>query len=88
MDLKQGCVVPMHHHESEQLTWVRSGELRLIVGGVPHTVSAGSVLTIPSQVPHSAEALTDVRALDIFSPTRLDWINGTDSYLRPRAEKV
>jgi quercetin dioxygenase-like cupin family protein len=40
------------------------------------------VLRIPSGVPHSAEALEDSIAVDLFSPPREDWKRGDDSYLR------
>jgi quercetin dioxygenase-like cupin family protein len=45
-------------------------------------VSGGEVLVIPSNTPHSAEALEDTVDLDIFCPPRADWINKTDAYLR------
>jgi len=45
-------------------------------------VTKGQVLRIPSNVPHSAEALEDTLDLDVFSPIRQDWIDKTDSYLR------
>jgi quercetin dioxygenase-like cupin family protein len=43
---------------------------------------AGEVLHIPSNVVHSAIALEDTVDLDIFSPPRQDWLDGTDQYLR------
>jgi quercetin dioxygenase-like cupin family protein len=45
-------------------------------------VRAGEVLTIPSNVPHMAEALEDTLDVDIFNPPRQDWLSKTDSYLR------
>jgi len=46
------------------------------------TVREGEVLHIPSWVEHQAEALDDTLTLDIFSPIRHDWLNGTDDYFR------
>ncbi|HEY0523038.1 MAG TPA: hypothetical protein VGD08_06605, partial [Stellaceae bacterium] len=43
-------------------------------------VREGQVLHIPSNLPHSAEALEDTVDLDVFTPIRQDWIDGTDSY--------
>lgn len=80
--LRKGAVVPTHHHESEQVTWVRSGFLRLTVGEETFDVSPGSVLRIPSEVPHSAIAIEDSTVIDVFSPRREDWIAKTDHYLR------
>ena len=49
---------------------VEQGVLRFVVGGVEKTVKAGEVLRIPPHVPHSAEALEDSIAVDVFSPVR------------------
>ena len=44
------------------------------------TVREGEVLHIPSWVEHQAEALDDTFELDLFSPIRHDWLDGTDTY--------
>jgi quercetin dioxygenase-like cupin family protein len=73
--LRMGPIVPLHSHENEQITYILEGALKFIV-------RAGEVLVIPSHVPHGAEALEDTVDLDVFCPPRVDWINGTDAYLR------
>ncbi len=80
MYLKRGCLVPMHAHESEQMTYVLQGALRFLVGGEEVTVREGEVLHIPSRVAHQAEALEDTFELDVFSPIRHDWLDRTDDY--------
>ena len=45
-------------------------------------VRAGEVLVIPSDLPHTAEALEDTLDVDVFNPPRQDWLNGSDAYLR------
>jgi len=83
--LKKGCVVPRHQHHNEQITYVLEGALRFILGsdgGQRVDVRAGEVLHIPSNLPHSAEALEDTLDVDIFDPPRQDWLDGTDQYLR------
>lgn len=80
--LKRGCLVPMHSHESEQMTYVLQGALKLLVGGMEVTLREGEVLHIPSRVEHQAEALEDTFELDVFSPIRQDWLDHTDDYLR------
>ena len=72
--LKRGALVPMHSHESEQMTYILQGALRVVVDGEEMTVREGEVLHIPSGVPHQAEALEDTFELDVFSPIRLDWL--------------
>ena len=36
--LKRGALVPMHSHESEQMTYILQGALRVVVGGEEVTV--------------------------------------------------
>jgi quercetin dioxygenase-like cupin family protein len=72
--LKRGAQVPMHAHESEQMTYVLQGALRFLVDGEEIIVKEGEVLHIPSGTPHQAEALEDTFELDVFSPIRTDWL--------------
>ena len=74
--LKRGALVPMHSHESEQMTYILQGALKVVVDGEEMTVREGEVLHIPSRIPHQAEALEDTFELDVFSPIRLDWLPG------------
>ena len=80
--LKKGCVVPQHSHHNEQLTYIVEGALKFSIDGREIVVRAGEVLCIPSNMPHSAEALEDTVDLDVFNPPRADWINRSDQYLR------
>jgi quercetin dioxygenase-like cupin family protein len=83
--LKKGCIVPFHSHENEQISYILSGALRFWIGeqGEDEVVlRSGEVLVIPSRVRHKAEALEDTVDLDIFTPPRRDWLDGSDDYLR------
>ena len=83
--LKKGGVVPRHSHPNEQITYVLDGALKFLLGENQDQeviVRAGEVLTIPPQLPHSAEALEDTLDVDIFNPPREDWLDGSDTYLR------
>lgn len=83
--LERGCVVPKHAHENEQLTYILEGRLRFFLGEDGEEVvdvAAGEVLHLPSHLPHAAEALEDTLDVDVFSPPRADWLDGSDAYLR------
>ncbi len=83
--LAKGCVVPLHQHENEQLTYVVEGALEFRLGaedGPTVTVRSGEVLHLPSNLPHMAVALEDTLDIDVFSPPRQDWLDKTDDYLR------
>ena len=80
--LRKGSIVPQHSHDNEQITYVLEGALKFVIEGKELIVRSGEILVIPSNLPHSAEALEDTVDLDIFCPPREDWIRGTDAYLR------
>jgi quercetin dioxygenase-like cupin family protein len=85
--LKKGCVVPRHFHENEQMSYVLEGSLRFFLGEDEKeelVLRAGEVLTLPSNLPHKAEALEDTLSVDVFCPPRQDWLDGSDAYLRGR----
>ena len=84
--LKEGSFVPLHHHDNEQFSYILEGSMRFHVGEEGRQrevlVRAGEVIHLPSNVPHQALALEDTLSLDVFSPPRADWLDGTDAYLR------
>jgi quercetin dioxygenase-like cupin family protein len=70
--LDAGSHLPEHQHPHEQLTYVLSGRLRLIVAGTPHELTAGQSLCIPGGTPHAADVIEDTLVIDTFSPPRED----------------
>lgn len=72
--LDKGFRVATHAHANEQITIMLSGALKFGIGAEGSRerreliVRAGEVLHLPSNVPHSAEALEDSLVLDLFSP--------------------
>ena len=81
--LDKGSIMPKHSHINEQFTYVLEGALLFYLGENGEeqvTVRTGEVLHIPSNLPHEAHALEDTLDLDIFTPIRQDWLDGTDSY--------
>ena len=72
--LERGCHVPTHAHANEQFAMIMAGSLRFGIGADDSSdryqviVRAGEVMHLPSNVPHSADALEDTVVLDLFSP--------------------
>jgi quercetin dioxygenase-like cupin family protein len=72
--LTKGFNLASHTHPNEQFVVILSGRCRFGLGaeGAPGyqqvEVSAGQVLVLPSNVPHSCLALEDTHILDLFSP--------------------
>ena len=81
---EDGFRVPQHAHEHEQITQVIRGTLRFWFGEEREQVDIGpgGVVVIPSNVPHEALAIGEVEEMDMWSPRRDDWLDGTDDYLR------
>jgi pterin-4a-carbinolamine dehydratase/quercetin dioxygenase-like cupin family protein len=85
MKFKDGFVVPQHHHVHEQVTLVKSGTLRFFLGtdrSQVVDVGPGEVLVIPSRLPHEVLCIGEVEEMDVFTPRREDWLDGSDAYLR------
>ena len=80
--LKAGGVVPKHSHVNEQITCVLSGVLRFVSPGGTFDVRAGGTARIPANVDHEVHVLEDADVIDVFTPVRRDWIDGTDTYFR------
>lgn len=62
-----------HVHDQEQITMVLSGRLTFAVEGTDQVLDGGSVIVIPSGVPHSAHAGPDgAEVVSIVSPARTE----------------
>lgn len=77
---KKGAVVPLHHHCHGQITWITQGRAEVYSQGKKYVLTAGSLLMLPPNVPHEFLFTEDSIDIDIFTPQRQDWIDGTASY--------
>lgn len=68
-----GAELPEHQHPHEQIMNLISGEFLFTVDGKEYRMSAGETYVIPSNVPHSAKAVTDCMIVDVFHPVREDF---------------
>jgi quercetin dioxygenase-like cupin family protein len=82
LEFKAGAVVATHQHDNEQVTYCLSGLMKFTLPDREVFVRPGEMLFIPGGVPHGAEFPEATEEMDVFSPPRQDWIDGTDSYLR------
>lgn len=73
VDIEKGAVLPAHSHFHEQTTQVTEGKLEMTIGDVTQVLEPGIIMLIPSNVIHSARALTDCKVTDIFCPVREDY---------------
>ena len=87
LNLAKGSIVPQHSQDNEQFTYVLKGALKFWLGENGEdvrVVNEGQVLHIPPNLPHKAEALVDTLDLDVFTPIRQDWLDGTDDYFHKK----
>lgn len=73
VELLEGASIPMHQHMQEQITYIIEGQLDMIIGGNPCSLTPGMYYVIPSSTPHSAIAKTFCKVIDAFSPVREDY---------------
>jgi len=66
--------LPEHSHIHEQWTHVIEGELLFNIGGDEKLFTAGMTAFIPSNLPHSAKAITQCKVIDCFLPVREDFV--------------
>lgn len=74
VELDPNATVPEHTHPSEQNGMVIRGEMRFRVGEEERVLGPGATWLILGGVPHTATAGPDgAVVIDAFSPIRSDW---------------
>lgn len=71
--LEKDSCVPEHGHMNDQVGYIVYGKLEMTIGGVVHMLFPGDSYAVPGGVRHSARALQDTLAIDVFSPPRNDY---------------
>ncbi len=66
---------PPHSHPHEQISYVAAGELIVHLGDETKKLGPGDMFTVPPDVPHTVQLLTEhVRLVDTFTPIRDEFI--------------
>jgi unsaturated pyranuronate lyase len=73
VEIEKGAILPEHFHMHEQTTQIIEGKLKMVIGGETKILEPGMFTIIPSNVPHSAVALTNCVVTDTFYPVREDY---------------
>jgi quercetin dioxygenase-like cupin family protein len=72
--LEAGAKMPEHQHPQEQIVYILSGRMKLIVNGTPHELATGDSFYLASHVAHGVETVEATRVLDTFSPPRDEYL--------------
>lgn len=66
---------PPHSHPHEQVSYVASGEIILIIGEEKTHLVEGDLFSVQADVPHAVQTLSKhVRLIDAFNPIRKDFL--------------
>lgn len=71
--MEAGWVGTAHSHPHEQLIYILSGEIALVVDGETYLLHAGDSVMVPGGVVHQASAAVESEVLDVFTPAREDY---------------
>jgi quercetin dioxygenase-like cupin family protein len=72
--LKQGAMIPAHHHPQEQTGYLVQGSLRFFGDEGEAVVEPGHGWNFKGGVVHGAEVLLDSVVIEVFSPVRQDYL--------------
>lgn len=76
--LQSRAELPAHQHVYEQTGYLVSGKIVLFIGSESFVMTPGDSWCIDPEVEHKAEVLEDSVALEIFSPSREDYLKYLD----------
>ena len=73
-EVTAGTVVDLHRHNNEQIIYVVSGTMKFRLGEEEREMGAGDFVVIPPNAEHSAEVLSDMKTVEVFSPIRPEFL--------------
>ena len=74
---EKGAIGSLHSHFHTQTTFCHSGKFEFTIDGEKHVIEAGDGLYIKPNLLHSAVCLEPGVVLDVFSPVREDFLDGS-----------
>ncbi len=72
--MAKGSVFPRHSHPHEQLAYLVSGHIKVCCGDYTFEGRAGDSFVVRGGIEHQVWAIEESVALDIFTPTREDYL--------------
>lgn len=74
VSLKKEGVIPTHNHVHEQMTHILSGVFEFEIDGKISVLSKGDSAYMPSNVFHRVTCLESGVFIDVFTPSRKDFL--------------
>ena len=72
--LAKGCNIPLHSHPHEQTGYLVAGKMIFTIAGETFQAEAGDGWNIAGNIEHGVEVLEDCLVIEVFSPTREDYL--------------
>jgi quercetin dioxygenase-like cupin family protein len=73
----KGSIGSPHHHFHSQTTYVAAGTFEFTVGEEKQLIQQGDAVYIKPNILHSALCIEEGLLIDVFSPVREDFLDGT-----------
>jgi quercetin dioxygenase-like cupin family protein len=77
VEFEAGAIGPVHRHPHRQVSYVVRGEFEIEIDGTRRVLRAGDSFYVAANLEHGAKALTAGSLVDVFTPTRQDFL-GTE----------
>ena len=69
-----GAIGPVHRHPHRQVSYVVSGRFEVEIAGEQRVLETGDSFYVDANLEHGAKALTAGTLVDVFTPTRQDFL--------------
>ena len=73
----KGAIGSPHQHFQTQTTYCAKGRFEFTIGGEKKVIGEGDGIYIPPNVIHGAVCLEEGNLIDVFSPVREDFLDGS-----------
>jgi quercetin dioxygenase-like cupin family protein len=74
VQFNKGSIGPVHKHPHRQVTFVEAGSFEVQIGIEKKVLKKGDCFFAPSEVDHGVVALEPGTLIDVFTPTREDFL--------------
>ena len=71
---EENAVGAIHSHPHDQISYIVEGEFEYTIGGIKTIVKKGDSCIIEPNIPHGVYCLKKGMLLDVFTPTRKDFL--------------
>jgi quercetin dioxygenase-like cupin family protein len=74
VEFDAGAIGPVHRHPHRQVSYVVSGRFEIEIAGERQVLETGDSFYVAANLEHGAKALTAGTLVDVFTPTRQDFL--------------